>query len=350
MLIRFFFLQQHSRLSDYNFTITHFVNTLRNNSFQVTLAHRSQDPAGTSGLLPNTITNAVFNWKSGDNSVNAIDLANFDMIFLFGVASPTPDGSNCLCWDGGFQETQLWAFVQFMQAGGGIFATGDHEDLGAALCGSIPRVRSMRRWWWNDGGTPLKGPGGEGPYPGPSFYGMLYAIDARIDHDFNRDPYKIMGDICAPPALGPYRIDTLQGAPERVFDYWANGYQTGVSFDRQSDDVPQPLFLVPAGGGVIHPIFALGNDRYLDCLPDHMHEGMAIDLIDYYYEPGPKSQIFEHNGQSVPEYPSIELRSSVTLDRGSGKEYGQPNPQYRKGACRCTGPRLCSPARSYCRV
>lgn len=29
-----------------------------------------------------------------------------------------------------------------LHGGGGVFATGDHEDLGVALCGRVPRVRS----------------------------------------------------------------------------------------------------------------------------------------------------------------------------------------------------------------
>jgi hypothetical protein len=33
-----------------------------------------------------------------------------------------------------------------MDAGGGVFVTGDHEDLGAALSSKIPRVSKMRRW------------------------------------------------------------------------------------------------------------------------------------------------------------------------------------------------------------
>lgn len=51
---------------------------------------------------------------------------------------------------------ELRAISEFMDGGGGIFATGDHEDLGVAMCGAIPRVRSMRKWHWPD-----PGPNGE---------------------------------------------------------------------------------------------------------------------------------------------------------------------------------------------
>ena len=48
-----------------------------------------------------------------------------------------------------------------MENGGGFFATGDHANLGSPLCGLIPRVRSMRRWWT---GAP---PPGFNPAPSP---------------------------------------------------------------------------------------------------------------------------------------------------------------------------------------
>jgi hypothetical protein len=41
------------------------------------------------------------------------------------------------------------------EQGGGLFATGDHEDLGAGMCARIPRVRSMRYWKLDD--TPSSG-------------------------------------------------------------------------------------------------------------------------------------------------------------------------------------------------
>ena len=66
------------------------------------------------------------------------------MVFLLGIA-------------GNYSELEasdpgaLAVLTQFMQAGGGVFATGDHENLGAALCARIPRVRAMRLW---NQGTP----------------------------------------------------------------------------------------------------------------------------------------------------------------------------------------------------
>src|SRR5258708_6161783 len=86
------------------------------------------------------------------------------------------------------------AFV-VMDGGGGVFATGDHEDLGVVLNGRVPRVRSMRKWYW--------------PNPGP------------------------LGEPIAPDALGTGRIETTQPGHNETF----------IHFDDQSDDIPQPLTL-----------------------------------------------------------------------------------------------------------
>ena len=51
---------------------------------------------------------------------------------------------------------QRQAIRRFMDNGGGVFATGDHEDLGVTVGGYLPRVRSMRRWF-----SPNVGPQGE---------------------------------------------------------------------------------------------------------------------------------------------------------------------------------------------
>ena len=47
--------------------------------------------------------------------------------------------------------------AEWMDRGGGVFATGDHGVLGASLCHRIPRVRTMRRWKIADGVPPLDG-------------------------------------------------------------------------------------------------------------------------------------------------------------------------------------------------
>lgn len=146
---------------------------------------------------------------------------------------------------------ELQRLAAWMNAGGGVFATGDHGMLGAHLCAELSRVRQMRRW--------------------------VSGVPSSQQSD---------------------RIDTI--VPVRT----AGGYPE-VQFDDQSDAVPKPLRLkryslwdatirMSAGGFDLgglprtapHPLLCspLGA---IDILPDHMHEGLVredaevrLDAID----------------------------------------------------------------------
>ena len=63
-----------------------------------------------------------------------VTVANYDQIWLFGV-NATP-----------LQAAERTRIEAFMQAGGGVFATGDHSSLGFGMGAHIPRARSMRDW------------------------------------------------------------------------------------------------------------------------------------------------------------------------------------------------------------
>lgn len=177
------------------------------------------------------------------------DLSQYHQIWLFGVArSPS-----------GISHAELRAISKFMDAGGGIFATGDHEDLGGQLCAEVPRVRSMRRWYWPD--------------PGPN------------------------GEPVAPNQIGADRHDTLTDDPTTV-----------AVESSQTDKVPQvisPQFYsshIPGGisGRVAkypHPILC-SPEGVITHLPDHMHEG----LIEV---PDDLTQVFTFEGYAVTEYPSV---------------------------------------------
>jgi len=72
-----------------------------------------------------------------DHATHGVKISRYDVVFLLGVDREfqTP-----------ISPDERKAIVDFMQAGGGVFATGDHEDLGAAISAELPRVRSMRYW------------------------------------------------------------------------------------------------------------------------------------------------------------------------------------------------------------
>jgi len=126
-------------------------------------------------------------------------------------------------------DDERQAIRQFMDNGGGVFATGDHEDLGVSVGGYIPRVRSMRHWFW--------------PNPGPN------------------------GEPVAPHGGNATRHDTNR-----------EGHDSGFSFDDQSDDIPQRISPHYFGGGFIrsvHPVLCTSTGP-IRVLPDHPHEGECV--------------------------------------------------------------------------
>jgi len=174
-------------------------------------------------------------------------LDEYDVIWLFGV----------LRGSGSISDDDLEALALFMDGGGGVFATGDHEDLGVVMCGKVPRVRSMRMWHWPD--------------PGPN------------------------GEPVAPPVGGTDRHDTT----------WDRGVGS-IVFNDQSDDVPQTIrpkmystphpFLFGRTYRYPHPVLC-GTDGVIDILPDHAHEGDC-------YVPSDLTMSFTFNGTTIEEYPT----------------------------------------------
>jgi hypothetical protein len=189
--------------------------------FDITTAHRSTGAAYGNPAVPHH-NNFRF---VGTGFPAGMNLQQFDQIWLFGVLrtgiAPV------------LSAAERDALLTFMNGGGGIFATGDHDDLGASLCSEIPRVRYMRKWT----------PGGVAGTP--------------------------------PPVSGPTRHDTLREGPTA-------GYQ----FNDQSDAVPQVISprMYFAGWYPVSPWFRrrrphpvlCGRTGILNVLPDHMHEGEIV--------------------------------------------------------------------------
>ena len=176
-------------------------------------------------------------------------LADFDVVMFFSIEGGEPDTAHA---------AEAEAIARFMEDGGGFFATGDHANLGAPLCGIIPRVRSMRRWW--AGTSPA-------------------------------------GEPTAPPPFGSTRHDTTRAGPDGI-----------THFEDQSDEVPQPikpkLYLAAYGGGLHfgkvkmlpHPLLCSPEGR-ITVLPDHMHEGWC-EVPDNL-----AARTFTLGGNDVREYP-----------------------------------------------
>ncbi|HWM88615.1 MAG TPA: hypothetical protein VNO33_22350 [Kofleriaceae bacterium] len=187
-------------------------------SFEIATAHRG---AGAPGTAPSTAQYQSFRF---DAPPAGAKLADFQEIWLFGVL---PDGvAPALGPD------EWTALGEFMDEGGGLFATGDHDSLGAGLCSEVPRVRRMRCWKrGGPAGTP-------------------------------------------PPQFGTDRHDTLRAGADGRFD-----------FDDQSDAVAQviqPRFYrswspyPPGYSRHPHPLLCGRSGLTIDVLPDHMHEGEVV--------------------------------------------------------------------------
>lgn len=124
--------------ADTDFTYLALVDALESAGMAVTKAHRQLDSTATTGW-----TSFLFGSPPPGHS-----LMEFDAIWLIGlqgrneqIPNSSASGANAL------DEPQLKAISRYMDAGGGVFATGDHDSIGADMCGRIPRVRAMRAWY-----------------------------------------------------------------------------------------------------------------------------------------------------------------------------------------------------------
>jgi hypothetical protein len=220
------------------FGLTAVLDTLRANGdffvkFDVTKAHRQADwykpDPGTDPYYMYTPDYEGFRF-SGPGKPDGFDLNGYDQIWFFGFyVRNHPDA---------LSDAELEVISRWMDRGGSVLAAGDHEELGAALCSRIPRVRSMRKWF------------------DPS-------IPAVKDH--------VTG---VPPVGGLFRHDTL-----------TPGHDSIVTFDDESDDIPQTIVPRYYGLGAVglrsrpHPLLC-GKDGVIDILPDHPHEGEVVDDAD----------------------------------------------------------------------
>lgn len=171
------------------------------------------------------------------------DLSQYSQIWMFGI-SRTSDA---------LSEDELRALAEFMDAGGGVLAMGDHENLGQAMCAEVPRVRNMRRWY--------HGPGAPSGAP------------------------------LAPDQTGPGSHDTLVGGgtqtdpvPQMIYPvYWTRVSWKG-GFLRRVVRYPHPVLCGPEG--------------VINYLPDHMHEGLCEVPTDL-------TATLTFSGQNFTEYPTV---------------------------------------------
>jgi hypothetical protein len=236
---------------DTTFTISEFLYLLANDTsipISIDTAHRRNDP---NAKYPN------FNFKT-----TIPDLSVYDVIWLFGYegfngsAPGLPNGPHFpIDYESAIGPAEVSAILEFMDSGGGLFATGDHAGLGSYMCGQIPRVCSMRKWFGQQSDLTTNAAFG---YP-------------QTVRDYANNVVTALNW----EGGGADRIDTLQknttvhtGAEAQFNDTDAQFF-----FDDQSDNLPMTLsFPQPSA---VHPILQ-GRNGPLTQFPDHMHEGEAV--------------------------------------------------------------------------
>jgi hypothetical protein len=252
-----------------DFTFTTFVAALTGAGMQVTKAHLATDATAD-------IQN--FSFKT---SVNLLD---FDMMWLMGRA-----GRNALDSTGSsdpfLAADERQAIARFMAAGGGVFATGDHDSIGSVMCGNLPRVRAMRSWYGvNDATSPMP---------------------AGFPRNF--------------PVITAGRADTTQRNPGG--DY--GGDSTFAWFENQSDIVPQPI--TPTSSPA-HPILR-SNGADVVIYPDHMHEGNTQGVVGGY----DYTQSLAINGESFPEFPLVAGNREMPNVIATGQTTGRASKEVNGG-------------------
>lgn len=242
------------------FGLTQFVNTLKGSTIH--------------GMTPSVVTASLTadpkaDLKSYDfnHPTNGLTISRYDVVFLFGARS---EGISAL------PANQVEALAKFMEAGGGVFATGDHDTLGASLCSEIPRVRSMRKW-------------------------KAAAVPPHVSNT--------------------NRFSTNLSGPNETEE-----------FSDQSNAEPQRLYLnfrTQAGGvGNPHPLVQLkAPRRALEIYPDHPHEGECI-------VPASLNTTFPLGGQAVTEWPVDLLGAALSpevvamsVSHGDGFPVGPTGPK-----------------------
>jgi hypothetical protein len=222
--------------------------------FELTVGHRSAFASNTQVAVghPN-VSHSIKGVRFDDP--NHFTPTMYDEVWLFGFQSSFPTnaepGPND--WTNMPTQAELRALSEFMDGGGGVFATGDHGGIGSALCGHIPRVRTMRHWFATTG-----------PHNNPA----------------------------APDMNSPARNDTNRPGANGIFE-----------FNDQSDDVPQTIFPHFYSRKISawrrarwpHPLLC-GPNGPITVLPDHPHEGQCATP----YETG-RSFLFD--GYGITEYP-----------------------------------------------
>jgi hypothetical protein len=221
---------------------------------------------------------------------------HYDEVWCYGF---NPDNSNGpdsnITAPGALAATdaELAALTIWMNKGGGVFATGDHDYLGASMCHRIPRVGTMRAWTNAQGVAPNAGPG---------------------------------------------RIDT-----NRPFNAAEKAGTEVIEFERQSDDLPQPIDWVPWMSFSNfpwhvhkrpHPVLCHPTLGPINVMPDHPHEGAVFDHVaqpDIGLAAITLGNSYNFGGTSGAEYPTLGNVQPLPMVIAHGRTLADPPLMHEKG-------------------
>ncbi|HEX6187471.1 MAG TPA: hypothetical protein VFZ40_05295 [Pyrinomonadaceae bacterium] len=211
-----------------------------------------------------------------------------------GFVHPTNDADITAASAIAASNAELAALTTWMNNKGGLFATGDHDFVGASMCSRIPRVGTMRAW------TNVQG---------------------------------------VPPIDGPLRIDSNRPANAAE----AAGLEE-IEFERQSDTVPQPISWVPWMWHFHtpwhvhkrpHPVLCHPTLGPIDVMPDHPHEGVMFDHVaqpDVGLDPITLTNTYNFGGGvSGDEYPTVSSVQPLPMVIAHGQTLADPPLDHEKG-------------------
>lgn len=287
------------------FGIERVIRLLRESSvgcthFHVDVATRSAGafsvvaaPVGTNAKY----TGFRFNSTLPDGT-NLID--HYDEVWCFGFkphaafVPPSNDAEINAASSLPASDAELAVLTAWMNNKGGMFATGDHDFLGAPMCSRIPRVGTMRAWTNAQGVPP---------------------INSSLRIDTNR----------------PANAAELAGTEV-------------IEFGRQSDTLPQQIDWVPWMSFSHHPWHIHKRPHPVLChptlgpinvMPDHPHEGVVFDHV-----PQPDVGLAAitltntynfGGGVSGDEYPTADGVRPLPMVIAHGKTLSDPPLWHEKG-------------------
>ena len=233
------------------FGIGRVIDLIRDNvdnyvNFEIDLARLGADGAALivdDAAGPKDLKYDNFRYSSEEDGAPVLD--QYDQLWCFGFApdnSGSSDDNRITNHYAAPTVADLAVLTEWMNNGGGVFATGDHHYLGATMSSQIPRVRHMRRWT-NAQQVPT------------------------IGGETRHDTMQIQDPSQDPEVTDPLEPAVIPNTAER-------------------DDIPQPVEWkrYPIQSPLIvrrryrpHPVLCGGELGVINVFPDHPHEGWIFE-------------------------------------------------------------------------